>query len=75
MDTEIIIFARYLDNHQLIGIPRPRLPQKAVELSSPCWLGERSRSALIAGKSNPKTDANIHPVVWQVLNNPMTTQR
>ena len=73
--TVVSLFTRYLDTHQVMGTPRARLPQKAEELSSPCWLGERLRSALMEGSSNPRVNVNIPPVVKQALNNPITTQR
>ena len=68
------VFTRYLENHQLMGMPRAKLPQKAEELSRPCWLGERLRSALMEGSKIPMVEGSIQPAVEQVLHSTITTQ-
>ena len=54
---------------------RARLPQNAAEPSNPCWVGDNSRSSLMAGNKIPKVDKIMNPETLAVSQMPMTTQR
>ena len=63
------------DNAQLRGIARAMLPQCEAEPSKPCRLGDRSKSALIAGSKIPSVFNTMKEDTLENSQSPITTQR
>ena len=60
---------------QLSGMARAMFPQWEAEPSSPCWLGERSRSALMAGSRIPRVFNTMKEDTLENSHTTMTVQR
>jgi hypothetical protein len=60
---------------QLRGIANAMFPQWEADPNNPCWLGERSRSALMAGSSIPKVFNTMKEDTLENSHTPMTVQR
>ena len=73
--TVVSIRGPYLEVHQLKGRASVRFPQNAADARMPCWLGERSRSTLMAGIINPIVDTIMKPDTEQNIQRPTGTQR
>jgi len=63
------------DVAQLSGIARAMFPQWEADPNNPCWLGERSKSAEMAGRSIPKVFNTMKEDTLEYSHTPMTTQR
>ena len=56
--------------HELIGMAKKGVHQKADATSIPCWLGERSRSAEIEGNKIPIVVTIIKVKMVQISHKP-----
>jgi hypothetical protein len=63
------------DVAQLRGIASAMFPQWDAEPSNPCWLGERSKSALMAGSNIPKVFNTMKEDTLENSHTPMIVQR
>ena len=60
---------------QLRGMANAMFPQWDAEPNNPCWLGERSRSALIEGSKIPKVFNTMKEETLENSHTLMTVQR
>jgi hypothetical protein len=60
---------------QLRGMASAMFPQWDAEPNSPCWLGERSRSALMAGSKIPNVFNTMKEDTLENSHTLMTVQR
>ena len=63
------------DVAQLRGMAKAMLPQWEADPSRPCWLGDRLRSALIAGNRIPSVFNTIKDETLENSHIPMTAHR
>ena len=68
-------FGENRDVAQLRGMAKAMFPQWEADPSRPCWLGDRLRSALIAGSKIPNVFNTMKEETLEKSQIPMTAQR